>query len=236
MNERTTKQNTGRKDKREGNRLADSVHPAGDGQRVKALEDKSRDLAERNQRIANDKKASFRSSGSDPDSSTSGSDKSSHHSVKGVYYLMMAGLSISIVLLFIGMFQFLVPKDISADGTLTVEPNSLNSGNIVSYKINGCDPSKKYEGTTAVTLESRNDPPLLSIALNLPITQVIQCGNAVLIPAVIPTGEYKLKVYITYDVNPVRNLLNPVTHEYVSGTIRIKNDNPQYVLPTINVK
>lgn len=155
--------------------------------------------------------------------------------MRGIYLFLFAGIVLSFVLTVAAIVALFYPTDISPDNTIKAIPISANAGALLSYKINGCDEGA-HSGTTSVNIQSIDTPPSITVAVAAPSPQTVHCQNALLIPQPLPTGDYKIIVFIRYNVNPIRDILLPVERKYTSNIIHITNPNPDYVLPTVNAE
>lgn len=129
-------------------------------------------------------------------------------------------------------YELYEPVNVGDNGSIKAIPQSAEAGQIVSYKINGCQDGK-YRGITSVNIQSVDVPPSITVAVAAPSPQRIYCSNALLVPGQLPTGDYRLLILITYDINPVRNALSPVIRQYRSEVIHVTNKDIRYVLPAV---
>lgn len=143
---------------------------------------------------------------------------------------MLAGLVASFLLIIAGAVAMLFPTGIAPDSSVVAIPTDVKAGTLVKYKINGCEEGK-YRGVTSVNIQTTDTPPSITVAVAAPSAQAIHCQNVILIPAPVPTGDYRILVFISYGINPVRDLLNPERRQYTSNTIHVTNENPIYKLP-----
>lgn len=155
--------------------------------------------------------------------------------MKRTYHLLFLGLIIAFLLLLYGIFELLVPADVGKDGRVVAVPDKVQAGSLVSYNIKGCKEGK-HSGITSVNIQSTDVPPTITVAVAAPSPQTIHCQNVILVPQPLPTGNYKLLVFVTYDINPVRNALAPIKHQYTSEVIHVTNPNPTYTLPKAKSK
>jgi hypothetical protein len=142
----------------------------------------------------------------------------------------MAGFVVSFGLLIYAGYELWQPTDVGKNGTIKAIPDHVQAGQIVSYKINDCQ-NGKFNGITSVNIQSTDEPPSVTVAVAAPSPQRIYCSNALLVPGQLPTGDYRLLILVTYNINPVRNALNPIIRAYRSQTIHVTNKNPNFVLP-----
>lgn len=211
------------------------VRSSGSDETTRRIEHDIKNAARHDARLSTHQKAGIRGSGSD----TSRRDGSAHSAggstqMKGIYIFLFTGIILSFILTLAAIVALFYPTGVSPNDSIKAIPIDASAGSLMSYKINGCEEGK-HTGTTSVNIQSIDTPPSITVAVAAPSPQAVHCQNALLIPQPLPTGDYKIIVYIRYHINPIRDLLLPVERKYTSNTIHITNPNPNFVLPTAKV-